>query len=1020
MTDQKAVPHASARRRYLAILFSDLSASARLAATMETEDFAELLAALRRACEAVIPKHGGTILQIQGDGILAAFGYPNASEDDGRRATEAALDLHDLVRGLRFDFPLPMPGTPRLHTGIHSGLVLLEEGDAVAGRMVMIGNAANVAARLCDAAKSDEILVSSETLGAERHFFQTGDERALDLQGIADPIMVHRITGRTPVGTRFEARTKRGLTPFVGRKAELQALLQGLDDVVSGKPRYLAVVASTGLGKTRLAEEFLARAATLNVAVHRGYCESYLSAEPAQPFLQILRSLCGMAYGMPAASAAEALQNTLLQIDPALLVHRPALLRALSLDGPSKSEADAGKHAAENIVAAIVKLFDALATATPLLVFIDDWQWADDATRQVLAAIRSLEHRAILVLVAARESEPGDVGISGAQILTLMPFSGQEADQTIAHLLPGRDKFVLEEIRSYAGGNPLFVEELCHSAAHDYADRRSYSGKAWLDKLIEARVERLPPAQLALVRTAAVIGNVIPLPVLESITGYSVDDPLILALTERDLIYPGEQRGTLRFKHGIARDVIYESVGLRERRALHMRTAQTLKQQASSGMEEELYELLAYHYGAGGNVLEAARYCELAGDKAMAASALDRAQVQYVAALAAIDPLEQTEGNYQRWMQIAQRLAMACVFDPSRERLEVLRRAVELAAAHDDQYARAYAEFWVGYIYYALGESGQAIAHMEVALEGAQTVGDAPLVRQIRATLGQACAAACDYDKALVLLDEAIDARHQRRRSGRPAVGFAYTLACKASVLGDRGLFDEAYQCFDEALESVRGAGHQVEGSILCWRSGVALWQGQWEEAGRCALEAQSVAERVKSLYLYAMSISLGAYAAWSKNGTIGSLQTIVDATSWLENRDRGLFISLNYGWLADGLVARKDWQVARGYAARALLRARNHDRIGGSMACRAMARASAAGKNRHPAEYYLALAISNAQARGSPHEIALTQLCEAEIRLASEQRSQAAGLLEQAGDAFEAMAMTWHLDKIHQLRRDL
>lgn len=1020
MTDQKAVPYASARRRYLAILFSDLSGSARLAATMETEDFAELLAALRRACETVIPKHGGTILQIQGDGILAAFGHPSAREDDGRRATEAALDLHDLVRGLRFDFPLPMPNSPRLHTGIHSGLVLLEEGDAIAGRMVMIGNAANVAARLCDAASGDEILVSTETLGAESHFFQTDGERALELQGIADPIMVHRIFGRTPVGTRFEARTKRGLAPFVGRKAELQTLLQGLDDVASGRPRYLAVVASPGLGKTRLVEEFLARAATLNVAVHRGYCESYLSAEPAQPFLQILRSLCGMNYGMPAASAAEALQKSLLEIDPELLVHRPALLRALSLDVPARGEEEAGKHAAENTVAAIGKLFDALAAAKPLIVFIDDWQWADDATRQVLAAIRTLEHRRILVLVAARESEPGDVGISGAQILTLMPFSGHEAEQTIAHLLPGRDKFVVDEIRSYAGGNPLFVEELCHSAAHDHADRRSYSGKAWLDKLIEARVERLPPAQLALVRTAAVIGNVIPLPVLESITGYTVDHPLIRALTERDLIYPGDQRGTLRFKHAIARDVIYDSVGLRERRALHMRTAQTLKEQASSGMEEELYELLAYHYGAGGNALEAARYCELAGDKAMAASALDRAQVQYVAALAAIDPLEHTEGNYQRWMQIAQRLAMACVFDPSRERLEVLRRAVDLAAAHDDQYARAYAEFWVGYIYYALGESGEAIAHMEAALEGAKSAGDAPLVRQIRATLGQACAAACDYEKAIVLLDEAIDARHQRRRSGRPAVGFAYTLACKASVLGDRGMFVQAYQCFDEALGSVRGAGHQVEGSILCWRSGVSLWQGRWDEARQSALAAQTVAERVKSLYLYAMSLSLGAYATWAMHGTAGALQSIVDATSWLENRDRGLFISLNYGWLVEGMVASQDWGTAREYAARAMMRERNHDRIGVAMAYRAMARASAAGQNRQSAEHYLGLAMNNARARGSPHEIALTQLCEAEIRLAGEQRTQAAALLDQAGAAFDAMAMTWHLDKIHQLRRAL
>jgi tetratricopeptide (TPR) repeat protein len=105
--------------------------------------------------------------------------------------------------------------------------------------------------------------------------------------------------------------------------------------------------------------------------------------------------------------------------------------------------------------------------------------------------------------------------------------------------------------------------------------------------------------------------------------------------------------------------------------------------------------------------------------------------------------------------------------------------------------------------------------------------------------LGQACAAACDYDKSILLLDEAIVAKRQRHKSNRPAVGFAYTLACKASVLGDRGRFEETYQCFDEALASVQGAAHEVEGSILCWRSGVSLWQGRWDEARQCAQDAQ-------------------------------------------------------------------------------------------------------------------------------------------------------------------------------------
>lgn len=1019
IVDSEVSPPNKQGRRYLAILFSDLSDSSRLAATMEAEDYADLLVRFRNVCDEVIAKHGGTIFRVQGDGILAGFGYPDAREDDGRRATEAALDLHDHIRPLRREFSLPIAGAPQLHTGIHSGLVLLEEGDAVSGVMVLVGNSVNLAARLCDAAKGGEIIVSKETLGAEANFFQTETEQVLKLQGIADPVAVCRVTGRAPVGTRFAARTKRGLAPFVGRHDELHTLIQGLSVIKTGTPRYLAVVAPAGLGKTRLAEEFLSRAANADVQIHRGYCESYLSAEPMQPFLQILRTLCGMSYGMPAPLLAEALDRVLQGVNPALVAYRSVLLRALSLNVPPEYEAEPSQSSA-NAVVAIVRLFDTLALTKPLVLFIDDWQWADDATRQVLEAIRRLQS-AVMVLVASRESMPGDVGISGAQVINLLPFSPKEAAQTIAHLLPGRNKFVIEEILDYAGGNPLFVEELCHSAGHEHLGYHGHhTGKAWLDKLIEARVDRLPPEQIELVRTAAVIGNVIPVWVLESITGCPADHPIVHALTEQDLIYPGEQPGTLRFKHGIARDVIYAAVGLRQRKALHNRIADMLKQKASSGLEEELCELLAYHYGAGGQTLEAARYSELAGDKAMAASALDRAQVQYLAALAAIDLMEPSNNNYQQWMLIAQRLALACVFDPSREKLEVLLRAVDVAAAHDDEIARAHAEYWVGYIYYALGESGQAIGYLEVSLDRAQRFGDVQLVRQIRATLGQACAAASDYDKSIVLLDEAINGKRMRRRSGRPAVGFAYTLACKASVLGDRGQFLKAYECFDEALDAVRGTDHQVMGSILCWRSGVTLWQGRWEEAQRCALEAQRVAERVKSLYLYAMSVSLGAYAAWMSHGTAASLQTIVDATTWLESRERGLFVSLNYGWLAEGMVVSRNWQAARGYAARAAMRAHNHDHLGAAMAWRALARGSIVGQGRKPAEHYLALAMSSATARGSLHELAVTRLCEAEIRLTRGETERASAHLEQAEVAFDAMAMQWHLETARKLRQHL
>jgi tetratricopeptide (TPR) repeat protein len=382
--------------------------------------------------------------------------------------------------------------------------------------------------------------------------------------------------------------------------------------------------------------------------------------------------------------------------------------------------------------------------------------------------------------------------------------------------------------------------------------------------------------------------------------------------------------------------------------------------------------------------------------------------------------LEPSPANRQKRNLIVQRFGMACIFDPAKDQLEVLHRAVELASAHDDPAGMASAEYWLGYINYGLGESRAAIDHCERALSAAGRAGDDALTVQILATLGQARAAACSYDQALELLDQAIAIRRRQRSASRPAIGSAYSLACKASVLGDRGSFAEAHACFDEALEALRGGNKVVEGSVLCWRSAVCLWQGRWEDALQSATEAEHIAERVKSLYVYGMSRALGAYANWVLHGASPALQTIADATSWLEARDKRLFISLNYGWLAEGMAASGRFAEARNHAAHALQRARADDRLGEAMACRALARAAAQGDGERPPEHYLALAMKAAREKGARHEVAVTQLCEAEIQLARGARAAAAALLDQAEAAFAAMHMDWHLARASRLREDL
>jgi class 3 adenylate cyclase len=186
-----------ARRHALTLLFADLCESTRLAAAMEAEQYAELLDVVRRSYNSCVARHGGQVVRLHGDGLLAMFGYPDAAEDDGRRATQAALDLQASVSAQALDPSLGLGPVLNLHSGVHAGQVLVADGDAVRGRFELVGETANLASRLSDAAAAGEVLVSEAALGQAGPEFEAGEREWLTLRGRDQPLAVRRI--RAPV-----------------------------------------------------------------------------------------------------------------------------------------------------------------------------------------------------------------------------------------------------------------------------------------------------------------------------------------------------------------------------------------------------------------------------------------------------------------------------------------------------------------------------------------------------------------------------------------------------------------------------------------------------------------------------------------------------------------------------------------------------------------------------------------------------------------------------------------------------
>ncbi|MFM9976990.1 MAG: ATP-binding protein [Sphingomonadaceae bacterium] len=925
------------QRRNLAIFFSDLSDSTRIAAAMEPEDYADLLQQVRTLAEQIIPRHGGAIVRIDGDGMLCVFGLAAEHDDAARRATEAAIDLHGAADAL--DQALgSRESLIRLHSGIHSGIVLLSPGDVVRGRFEVLGDATNIAARLCDHAGPGEIYVSEAALGADRPFFTVGAREHLPISGRDHPLAVYPIFGREPTVNRFAARLRRGVANFAGRLEQLQVLDENLRACVEGAFGTVVLAGPAGIGKTRLASEFLDRSAARGASVHRGDCEAYLGTRPLQPFFQIARTLNGHndAGGLAARSSELAFAEPLLQ---------QSLLASLALRDK------------------------------PVILAIDDWQWADDASRLLFDAIRAAAPAGVLFLLITRHDDVLLAEIENATTIEVPPLNDDEAAIAIAGLLATSEPFLVGRIREHAGGSPLFIEELCHALAEDGDPAENGDRSAWLDMLIQARFARLAPRQAMIVRSAAIIGRVIPWWLFKAITGVEADDPAVLKLMLDDFIYEAETPGSLRFKHGITRDAVYRTVSRQQRLSLHQKVTEALHARCAIEGEDDHLEALAYHHGAAGNARQAAHFAILAGDKAMAASALDRAQAHFHSAIANLEVSKDQPDDLNRAIH---RFGLACVADPAPDQLSVLTMCAARAEATGNVEGTTLCNYWHGTICYGLGRSRASIDYLKRAMTTIDAEKRPRFLAQMQANLGQSYSSACEYALAEKWLDTAIAA--MRANAPGADTGFAYALACRGFLLADQGKFADAEPFYGIAVKLMMDTRSALRGSVVTQQAAISLWQGDYALAHDYAETGVEIGQRARSRYYVMMSSALRAFARWKLSRDPQAIDELAKCADWFRSGASRQRSSLCFGWLAEIMAAQGKPTETRHFAAFTLERARQGDRLGEAMACRAMAVIAGQGHSRRGPDHYLALANRSAELRNSPRERALNELCAAEL----------------------------------------
>lgn len=959
-------------RRHLILLFVDLSASSMLAEQLEAEQFADVLAAFRTICREVITRREGHVVRMQGDGALVVFGYPTPREDDARRACDSALEVRDLMAKLA---PVALPAGPHqvgVHSGLHAGLVLVAQGDVERGRLELIGDAPNTAARLAALAPPGSIYVDVESLGPADKFYLFDEARALTLPGKATTVRVSGLLAPRDHNTLpVSAGAHRAEAPLLGRDAILAEACDALASAYEHRQgRLIQICGEAGVGKTRLLDELEVCLTRSGWKCLRGSCENYLRAEVLRPFIQVHAQL---------------------------------------VKGLTNAE-EAAPSSATNLQSALLGMVGD-AIGTKLVLLFDDWHWADDASRQLLDALLD-KADSVHVVIATRPLQDQAEDIGSSLRLDVMPFTEAETRLAVARWAPGTDPFVASEIHHYAGGVPLWVEELCHALVNSGVSAfRALQGRGtrggapvWMSSFVSSRLVRLSTTQQTLVRTAAVLGTACSRALCARVSGPLLESELE-ALATADLLFSPDAE-TLRFKHGLTRDAVYDLVPLSERKAIHAKVVALLRSEHPTVGEGVGVDSLAYHAAGAGMWHDATLSFEAAADKAMQAFALDRARAHYHSAIDAADRAGNSGREATlRWCALVQKLGMTCIFDllALPDVMPIFERAVEKAQALGEPLNTARSAYWLGYLTYGFGQPRKAAQHLRKALGLASAANDLRLAAQVEACLGQVLAAACEYQESMHLMERALIVKQQGIRTGSAvAVGSAFTLACKASVLADRGDFAQAHSALDEARALVGRTLHPVSNSVCNWSMVILAWEGRWDDTEAVVEESIRIAERTRALLPLAIARAVGGYARWMRDRSPAAFEEIVQAVSWIEQRRGSYYTSIYYGWLVDGCVTLEQPERARQYAQRLSKRSRVGERLGEAVGWRALALQAQRGGDALRADRYLAWAEQSARRRVSRREAALNDLRRSEI-LRLRGTADAADALESA--ACEALS---------------
>jgi len=596
-------PDAVAERRVVSVLFADLVGFTSFSEGRDAEEVRELQSRYFDTVREIIGRYGGTVEKFIGDAVMALWGAPIAREDDAERAVRAAMELVDAVRGLG-------PGI-EARAGILTGEAAVTLGATDQG--MVAGDMVNTASRLQGAAAPSTVLVGEAT--------QRAAGGAIAFEAVADQAVKGKVSP-VPAWRAVRVVAQRGgvgrsdalEAPFVGRDEELRQLKDLFHATGrEGRPRLVSVIGPAGIGKSRLAWEFLKYADGLVEGVwwHDGRSPAYGDGISFWALGEMIRGRAGLQETDDEPTTRAGIAAMLAQHVPDVAERawiEPALLSLLGVESGAESE---------QLFGAWRTFFERLSATGPVVMVFEDLHHADSGLLDFIDHLLEWSRNVpILIVTLARPEllERRPAWGAGKRSFTSIhpePLSTAAMRQLLAGLVPGLPTAARDAIVARADGIPLYAVETVRmllaqgrlvreDGVYDPVDDLSdLAVPETLTALIAARLDELDAADRGLVADAAVLGQSFTLAGVAAISGLDpvALEPRLRALVRRELLVQmadprSPERGQYAFVQALIREVAYNTLAKRDRKVRHLAAARFFESLGT----DELAGALAGHY----------------------------------------------------------------------------------------------------------------------------------------------------------------------------------------------------------------------------------------------------------------------------------------------------------------------------------------------------------------------------------------------------------------------------------------